>query len=334
MNSFNSNNSRKRLATDDIKIASSSFSEARESAQITTSELLIRLEAKIVTAEKLLSEINTFLVNSTTHVILSTKPIFDEQKRSLIRLRVFIERSRTRHNIRVSPLNLSRLHDSTDFKEWNALAIEVNKLCTSIEKNVESEEAQKSGYVSKNEGGEKQKSMIYTWTVYYNRILGNCNVIYVICVLFAIGTLSFFLWKLGILIEHSTLLDENNANLRYSTMAVQLHSGEQFNSWLSNHKFVFVNFFIPGCVHCNRIMMLWSKLQGFIDMKKLPVAVAQVDCSKLMDLCIGQGINTFPLFRMYKDKVPQIPDFKRIEGMKQKLTLQDFIDYLRANMTE
>ena len=338
-----SKHSRKRLAVDDIQVASSSATTSTSATrQITTSELLIRLEARIVSAEKLLSEINTFLVNSTTDIILSTKPIFDEQKRSLIRLRGFIERSHNRHNhnnnnttTNGSPLNLSRLHDSTDFKDWNVVAVEVNKLCTSIEKNAALEEAQKTGELSPVELGEKQKSLAYTWTVYFNRIVVNRQVIYILAGLIAALLLLFFLWKLDLLLTHANQLYDVNISLRgpidIAPTVVQFQSEAQFKSWLPTEKFVFVNFFVPDCQHCKRVMVLWSKLQAIIIMENIPVLVAQVDCSKWMDLCTQEGLSSFPVFRMYKEGVTQSPDFRKTEG---KIVLKDVIDYLNGKITK
>ncbi len=68
----------------------------------------IELEAQLKRSESLLYQINSYLVNSTTEVILRVKPTFDEEKLKLIKVRGIVER--------IYKKNISRFDDNWNIK--------------------------------------------------------------------------------------------------------------------------------------------------------------------------------------------------------------------------
>ncbi|KAG6836914.1 hypothetical protein H0H93_001280 [Arthromyces matolae] len=63
----------------------------------------------------------------------------------------------------------------------------------------------------------------------------------------------------------------------------------------------FIEFFSPYCGHCRNFAPTWEKLVEAVADQKLPVTLAQVDCSAYGDLCGSQNVRGYPTMFMYNN---------------------------------
>ena len=96
--------------------------------------MLITLESKLFSLEKQLHEINTFLVSSTLQVILHNKPIFDNEKLKILRLKGQLT-SLYCNNLIIIQQYTERFVMTTQFSEWNRIAKECNRLIDQLQVN-------------------------------------------------------------------------------------------------------------------------------------------------------------------------------------------------------
>lgn len=114
-----------------------------------------------------------------------------------------------------------------------------------------------------------------------------------------------------------------------------------FDSFLSDHSYVFINFFAPWCIWCQRLEPTWETLAEEVERINeetapldsspggLDVDIARVDCVLNRDLCGAQRIQAFPTLRFFKDAKQYGIDYKQdrtvaamIEFLKQKVELE------------
>lgn len=100
-------------------------------------DIIIKLESILFRAWKILDDINQTLYHETTDTILKNKPIFDTQKKNLILLTAYKEKVIKnglveQKNIEIFEFNKLFFNNSTNFNEWNRIALELNSICNEI----------------------------------------------------------------------------------------------------------------------------------------------------------------------------------------------------------
>lgn len=81
-------------------------------------------------------------------------------------------------------------------------------------------------------------------------------------------------------------------------------AGPEFSRLMAeSSKLVFVNFYAPWCVWCQRLAPVWEKFAEEVQTKtalRTRVEVIKVDCIANRDLCKDQKIRAFPSLRLYE----------------------------------
>ena len=107
-----------------------------------------------------------------------------------------------------------------------------------------------------------------------------------------------------------------------------------FNTYLSENPYVFVNFFAPWCIWCQRLEPTWEAVAEEVErlneaagsLKErsgsIDVDVVKVDCVANRNLCGAQRIQAFPTLRFFKDTQQYGIDYK------QDRTVAAMIDFL------
>jgi thiol-disulfide isomerase/thioredoxin len=98
----------------------------------------------------------------------------------------------------------------------------------------------------------------------------------------------------------------------------------KFKSWLQEHEMNFVDFYVPGCVWCQRLAPTWDKFAQEVRKLEMPIGVGKVDCMAQADLCRTEKIMAFPTLRWYHNSELIIPDYK------MDRTVQAFMAYSRS----
>jgi protein disulfide-isomerase-like protein len=83
-----------------------------------------------------------------------------------------------------------------------------------------------------------------------------------------------------------------------------------FQPWLDKNEYVFVNFYAPWCVWCQRLEPTWEAFAEKMAIDEMPVSVIKVDCISNRNLCTDQKIQAFPMLRLFKDGKPMPPDYR------------------------
>lgn len=106
-------------------------------------EKAILLKSLILKAWKVLGQVNEHLYHEDTHTILENKPIFDAEKRSLLRLdaqvEVFMSTGLVRSfesdaRCKDFAMNQIRLQTRTRFADWNKVATQLNHTASLLQK--------------------------------------------------------------------------------------------------------------------------------------------------------------------------------------------------------
>jgi len=108
-----------------------------------------------------------------------------------------------------------------------------------------------------------------------------------------------------------------------------------FDAWIGQHHFTFVNFFAPWCIWCQRLEPVWEAFAERIEQEQLPMSIVKVDCVENSQLCQSQRIQAFPTLRLFKDGKLQPPDFRSdrtVDAMlafaKDRLSLEEQLKHL------
>lgn len=98
-------------------------------------------------------------------------------------------------------------------------------------------------------------------------------------------------------VNHGALLEERHAD---GVHAVEL-TGETFDDYVKQREFVFVDFYAPWCIWCQRLAPTWEALaeKAAAD-PNLHVDVAKVNCVAEANLCRDQRVMAFPTMRFLK----------------------------------
>lgn len=89
---------------------------------------------------------------------------------------------------------------------------------------------------------------------------------------------------------------------------------------------VFVDFYAPWCVWCQRLAPTWERFAEAAN--GLDLQIAKVDCVASADLCRRERIMAFPTLRWYVDGQKVGPNYK------QDRTVQSFLQFANAHMSE
>jgi thiol-disulfide isomerase/thioredoxin len=114
-----------------------------------------------------------------------------------------------------------------------------------------------------------------------------------------------------------------------------------FESFLSENPYVFVNFFAPWCIWCQRLEPTWEAMAEEVERlnreveqvdersTSIDVDVVKVDCVANRNLCGTQRIQAFPTLRFFKDAQQYGIDYKQdrtvaamVDFLKQKVELE------------
>ena len=120
-------------------------SHGKESSEFHTT-VVLRLDSKMKAAWTMLDHVNRSLYSSTTQIILTNKPIFDEQKTILIKIDIAIQEiyssglTKSFKSIKNSKFfNIPILNDQTTFLEWNNIANDINLLIDELKYAIDKE---------------------------------------------------------------------------------------------------------------------------------------------------------------------------------------------------
>lgn len=90
--------------------------------------------------------------------------------------------------------------------------------------------------------------------------------------------------------------------------AAPLHSSE-VESWLTNHRFTFVNYHAPWCSHCQHLAPAYEALAEKVFEEQLDVSIVKIDCEVDRDYCTSQRIHGFPTLRLFRGDTVLPPDY-------------------------
>ncbi len=117
---------------------------------------------------------------------------------------------------------------------------------------------------------------------------------------------------------HATSIDEAN-----------------FDNWVGQHHFTFVNFYAPWCIWCQRLEPVWEAFAERVEAEGLHASIVKVDCMANQRLCTNQRIQAFPSLRLFKDGKVQPPDYRSdrtvdamLEFLNQRLALEEQLAHL------
>jgi protein disulfide-isomerase-like protein len=108
--------------------------------------------------------------------------------------------------------------------------------------------------------------------------------------------------------------------------ATPIHESE-FDQFISQNHYTFVNFYAPWCIWCQRLEPVWEAFAEVAERDRLPVRIVKVDCVENRDLCTKQKIQAFPLLRWFKDGVAQAPDYR------SDRTVDAFVEFIRSRIS-
>mmetsp|Transcript_27284 Transcript_27284/g.84132 ORF Transcript_27284/g.84132 Transcript_27284/m.84132 type:complete len:317 (-) Transcript_27284:449-1399(-) len=115
--------------------------------------------------------------------------------------------------------------------------------------------------------------------------------------------------------EHHQDINELHKN---GIHAVEIDQAS-FDNFLSNHPYVFINFFAPWCIWCQRLEPTWETMAEELERIN----------EEEMNLCGSQRIQAFPTLRFFKDAKQYGIDYKQdrtvtamLEFLKQKVELE------------
>lgn len=90
--------------------------------------------------------------------------------------------------------------------------------------------------------------------------------------------------------------------------AVDLTS-ENIEDFHSKNDLVFIDYFAPWCVWCQRLAPTWEQFAQVANWQHLDVGIGKVDCVAHDDLCKEERIMAFPTLRWYQEGKAVMPDY-------------------------
>eukprot|EP00560_Eucampia_antarctica_P007951 CAMPEP_0197823648 /NCGR_PEP_ID=MMETSP1437-20131217/975_1 /TAXON_ID=49252 ORGANISM="Eucampia antarctica, Strain CCMP1452" /NCGR_SAMPLE_ID=MMETSP1437 /ASSEMBLY_ACC=CAM_ASM_001096 /LENGTH=459 /DNA_ID=CAMNT_0043422915 /DNA_START=112 /DNA_END=1494 /DNA_ORIENTATION=- len=103
--------------------------------------------------------------------------------------------------------------------------------------------------------------------------------------------------------EHEETIEE----LYKDGVHARILSDKDFDHALRASDRVFVDFFAPWCIWCQRLQPTWEKFAEQVRADRLKgVMVVQVDCVKEASLCLRMKVRAFPTLRWYENGIAQM----------------------------
>lgn len=108
-------------------------------------------------------------------------------------------------------------------------------------------------------------------------------------------------------------------------------SEQEFDVYVKENPYVFVNFFAPWCIWCQRLEPTWEALAEEVEKINdnggdIDVDIVKVDCVANRQLCGAQKIQAFPTLRFFKNGVQYGIDYK------MDRTVSAFVDFLKQKV--
>lgn len=97
--------------------------------------------------------------------------------------------------------------------------------------------------------------------------------------------------------EHEETLEELHED---GVHAIELVDNT-FTSYVQSNELVFVNFYAPWCVWCQRLHPTWEKFAEEVEKLHMPVKVVNVDCMANINLCRRERVQAFPFLVLFQD---------------------------------
>jgi thiol-disulfide isomerase/thioredoxin len=139
-------------------------------------------------------------------------------------------------------------------------------------------------------------------------------------------------------LQQLDLMHEGNLNL------AELHSNgihavpideSNFERWLASYEYVFVDFYAPWCIWCQRLHPVWEAFAEEVEKQQIPVSIVTVDCVENPRLCLQHKVQAFPMMKLFKHGEFQSPDYRSdrtidafIHFLQQRLALDEQIHLL------
>jgi thiol-disulfide isomerase/thioredoxin len=109
------------------------------------------------------------------------------------------------------------------------------------------------------------------------------------------------------------LYEDADLLLSSTSSYVPVHSivlnESDWDHFLESNPDAVVDFFIPWCDWCQRLLPTWDKFAEQAKSEDLPVAFGQIDCVANADLCRHERIMAFPTLRWYHNGQMVGPDY-------------------------
>jgi len=99
-----------------------------------------------------------------------------------------------------------------------------------------------------------------------------------------------------------------------------------FRPFLEDNEHVFVLFGAEWCSHSQKLRPTWYEFAAEIQARKLPMAVAAVDCTAEKELCRAEHIAAFPTLRWYRDGMVLMPHYT------EERTVKAFVEFAKKNV--
>mmetsp|Transcript_24795 Transcript_24795/g.38949 ORF Transcript_24795/g.38949 Transcript_24795/m.38949 type:complete len:477 (-) Transcript_24795:194-1624(-) len=107
--------------------------------------------------------------------------------------------------------------------------------------------------------------------------------------------------------------------------AVDLTS-DNIEDFHSKNDLVFIDYFAPWCVWCQRLAPTWEQFAQVANWQHLDVGIGKVDCVAHGDLCKEERIMAFPTLRWYQEGKAVMPDY---EGDR---TVGSFLEFVKKKI--
>lgn len=108
--------------------------------------------------------------------------------------------------------------------------------------------------------------------------------------------------------EYNQLMDQMNAGTLSDGHSEALTSAT-FDTFIKAHakphEVVFVDFFAPWCIWCQRLEPVWKKMSEHIGANG-PIYAASVDCTANAELCAKQNVRAYPTMYMFRHGDPHV----------------------------
>ena len=132
-------------------------------------------------------------------------------------------------------------------------------------------------------------------------------------------------------IEQRELAHDTHHDLRLLQMngmhAVPVDEAN-FQPWIEKYEYVFVDFYAPWCVWCQRLEPTWEAFAEKMAIDQMPVSVIKVDCVTNRQLCMEQKIQAFPMLRLFRHGQPQSPDYR------SDRTVEAFTEFINQRVSK